>query len=145
MPELPEVETMRRELETKVQGRTFLDVWTDTPKLIYHPDNFSVFQKKMQSQKITQVERKGKILILSLESKMVLLFHPKLTGHFLFGNWEYVHRKWRPKLPEQYIHLMFWLSGGKMLAWSDVRKFSRIEIGERRVGKECRSRWSPYH
>ena len=22
---------------------------------------------------------------------------------------------------------------------------AKVEIGERRVGKECRSRWSPYH
>ena len=26
-----------------------------------------------------------------------------------------------------------------------VRKFEPLQIGNRRVGKECRSRWSPYH
>jgi len=45
MPELPEVETMKRGLEEKVRQRTFLDIWTDSPKLVHRPSSFSNFQK----------------------------------------------------------------------------------------------------
>ena len=41
--------------------------------------------------------------------------------------------------PRTYGHVIF-DKGGKHIQW---RKDSRSE--ERRVGKECRSRWSPYH
>ena len=30
-------------------------------------------------------------------------------------------------------------------SWSRVSRFGRSRSEERRVGKECRSRWSPYH
>ena len=128
MPELPEVETMRRELEEKVRGRTFLDVWTDTPKLIYYPLRFSNFQKEVKGRKLEWVERKGKVLIIHLSRGKILLVHPKMTGHFLIGHWRYQDRKWQPILPQQYIHLMFWLDNQQMLAWSDLRKFSRLEL-----------------
>ena len=45
MPELPEVETITRELKKKVLYRTFLDVWTDAPKLIKFPKKFDQFKK----------------------------------------------------------------------------------------------------
>jgi len=128
MPELPEVETMKRELQKKVQGRTFLDVWTDTPKLVYHPSSFLAFKREIKNLRIQKVERKGKVLVLYLSQKKVLLVHPKLTGHFILGHWIYKRQKWEPNLPDQYIHLMFWLDNQEMLAWSDLRKFSRIEI-----------------
>ena len=31
------------------------------------------------------------------------------------------------------------------IPFSPIRKFFDIRSEERRVGKECRSRWSPYH
>ena len=42
------------------------------------------------------------------------------------------------------------IAGGLVLAMialcgGMVLSVTNIEIGRRRVGKECRSRWSPYH
>lgn len=132
MPELPEVETMKRELQKKVQGRAFLDVWTDTPKLVYHPASFLKFKKEIKGLKVQKVERKGKVIIIYLTPGKVLLVHPKLTGHFLLGRWTYSHHQWEPHQSDQYIHLMFRLDNKGMLAWSDLRKFSRIEIWPRK-------------
>lgn len=128
MPELPEVETMKNELDTRVRGRTFLDVWTDTPKLIHHPSSFSTFHKNLLGRQIQKAERKGKVIVIYLDQDNLLLFHPKMTGHFLLGNWQYREGLWKPELSQQYIHLMLSLDHQMMLAWSDVRKFSRIEL-----------------
>ena len=38
MPELPEVETIARDLKPLVQGATIIGVWTDWPRSIRHPD-----------------------------------------------------------------------------------------------------------
>ena len=127
MPELPEVETMKKELEERVRGRTFLDVWTDAPKLIHYPLSFTSFQKLLRGRQIQKVTRRGKVLVFHLKGSALLLFHPKMTGHFLLGHWRYQEGVWKPELSQQYIHLMFQLDNRVMLAWSDLRKFSRIE------------------
>src|SRR6266446_9579452 len=33
----------------------------------------------------------------------------------------------------------------RVMPWTSKRCFAGSRSGERRVGKECRSRWSPYH
>ena len=37
------------------------------------------------------------------------------------------------------------VEGALMIALSTVLSMIQIRSEERRVGKECRSRWSPYH
>jgi len=135
MPELPEVTTMVNELRDKVLKRTIIDVWTDAPKMVKKPVNFEEFKKEIIGQKIVKIERKGKIIILELEKDKILLVHPKLTGHFLVGKWENKKGEWTPvqKGPledpmNRFIHLIFWLDNGQMLAFSDLRKFGRIEL-----------------
>ncbi|MCD6429172.1 DNA-formamidopyrimidine glycosylase, partial [bacterium] len=62
MPELPEVETTVLDLKRKVLQRTFLDIWTDTPKLIKKPKSFNQFKKELIGEKIKDIKRKGKFI-----------------------------------------------------------------------------------
>ena len=58
----------------------------------------------------------------------------KLTGSQIFVE----------VLVEQGVDTLFGYPGGAVLnLYDELYKNSRSE--ERRVGKECRSRWSPYH
>ena len=50
MPELPEVETIVRDLNKEVLKRTFLNVWTDIPKMIKMPKNFEQFKKEIRGK-----------------------------------------------------------------------------------------------
>ena len=137
MPELPEVETTVRNLNKnralKILNARFLDVWTDTPKIIHK--EFNDFRKSIKGKKILKVWRRGKNIILDLSGGFSLLIHQKLTGHLLIGHWSLINNHWQPKekgpLEEQvnrYIHLMFWLSNDLMLALSDLRKFAKVEL-----------------
>lgn len=119
---------MKRGLEEKVRGRTFLDVWTDTPKLIHQPASFSEFQSVIRGRKIEKTTRRGKVLIFHLIPSAFLLVHPKMTGHFLYHQGREEGEKWPSALAEDYIHYLFWLDKGGLLAWSDSRKFSRLEL-----------------
>lgn len=137
MPELPEVEIIVRDLKNKVLLRTFIDVWTDTEKIIKKPKNFKDFKKEIKGKKIQKIWRRGKNILFDLSGNKILLVHQKLTGHFLVGHWSLVDNCWQPQqkgpLQEKvntYIHLMFWLSGDLMLALSDLRKFAKIELWE---------------
>ena len=135
MPELPEVETTCRQIKAKVLERAFLDVWTDFPKMIKRPKSFDEFKKKIKNKKIEKIWRAGKNIIFDLSDNFSLLIHQKLTGHLLHGTWNMEHETWvpasNPFLEEKvntYIHLMFFLDDGEMLALSDLRKFAKIEL-----------------
>jgi len=141
MPELPEVETTVLDLQKKVLGRTFVDVWSDFKKMIKKP-NFEKFKKEIKGKKIQKIWRRGKNIIFNLSGGLSLLIHQKLTGHLLLGIWELEKGKWQAKIPgplaedpmNRFLHLMFWLDDGRhppttqMLALSDLRKFAKVEL-----------------
>jgi len=67
-----------------------------------------------------------------------MLAHQKMTGHFLVGRWKKEKEEWLPleKGPladkmNAFIHLVFKLDNGKMMALSNMRKFARIELWDR--------------
>jgi len=135
MPELPEVETIVKDLQKKVLGRTFVDVWTDFRGMIKKPSNFGEFQKEIKGRKIKKVSRRGKNILFELSNNKTLLIHQKLTGHLLLGKWQIINNKWQPiyggPLEEpvnRFIHLMFWLDNGTQLSLSDLRKFAKVEL-----------------
>jgi len=138
MPELPEVETTALDLKRKVLQRTFLDIWTDAPKLIKKPKSFNQFKKELIGEKIKDIKRKGKFILIELTHNKVLLIHQKLSGHLLVGVWEKKNKKWIPKYEgplndpmNRFIHIVFWLDKGLMLALSDLRKFARVELWDK--------------
>ncbi len=141
MPELPEVETTIRSLRKKVLGRTFLDIWTDWSKIIKKPRSpsgergFEKFKKEIRGKKIERIWRAGKNIIFDLSNNLSLLIHQKLTGHLLIGSWFLDNESWKPKIKgpleervNTYIHLLFTLDSGEMLALSDLRKFAKVEL-----------------
>lgn len=138
MPELPEVEILVQDLQKKVLKRTFLDVWTDFPQMIKKPKTFEQFKKEIKGKKIKKIYRRGKNILFELEGNKTLLIHQKLTGHLLLGNWEKKGKEWVSLLPgplredpmNKFLHLIFWLDNGQMLALSDLRKFAKVELGE---------------
>lgn len=134
MPELPEVETTVRQLKKNILGSIFIDVWTDWAKLIKKPKNFKDFKKEIKGRKIENIRRRAKYILFDLSDKKTLLVHQKMTGHFLVGKWQKKDNKWQaPAGPlsdkmNSYIHLMFFLNNEQMLAFSDVRKFGKVEL-----------------
>ena len=135
MPELPEVTTMVNGLREKTLKRTIADVWSDAKKAIKKPNNFSEFRKQIIGLRIEKIDRKGKVILITLDKNRTLLVHPKMSGHFLFGKWKKTAEGWEPLKKglledpmNRFIHLIFWLDNGYMLAFSDLRKFGRIEL-----------------
>lgn len=136
MPELPEVETIVRELKKNIKGETFKDVWTDSPKMVKKPSSFLQFRKLLFKKKIRDVERRGKYIIFTLSDDYTLLAHQKLTGHFLLGKWKQEKGKWVPTVQgpiksdpaNRFLHFLFFFKSGRMLGFSDLRKFAKFEL-----------------
>ncbi len=135
MPELPEVQTTVRGLNSKVLKRAFVNVWSDWEKTIKKPKDFKVFKKEIKGKKILKIWRRAKNIIFDLSEGYSLLIHQKMTGHLMVGKWKQIKNKWQPikkgPLEEKintFLHVIFFLENGKMIALSDVRKFAKIEL-----------------
>jgi len=135
MPELPEVETIVRDLDREVRNRTFLDIWTDTKSLI-KKDTLESFKKKIVGKKIIKVRRRAKNILIDLSDGYVLLIHQKIAGHLLLGEWELKGGKWIAKKEgplsndpiNKFLHVVFQMDDKRQLALSDARKFAKVEL-----------------
>ena len=138
MPELPEVETTVRQIKSKIKGKIFSDVWSDWKKTIKKPKDFSVFEKELKGKKVEDVRRRAKNILIDLSGEKTLLIHMKLTGHLLMGKWQREGDNWiAPNGPlsdknNSYIHLMFSFKDGIMMALSDLRKFAKVELWDKK-------------
>ena len=81
MPELPEVETIRAQLAPRLEGRTLARVEILDPRLTRPYDLFEVAEE-LEGDRVVSVERRGKYLLLRLESGLDLLVHLRMTGGF---------------------------------------------------------------
>lgn len=82
MPELPEVETVKRGLERLLPGRVIASVDFDWPKGF--PNSEADVQQFLVGSEVRGVSRRGKGLIVDLDSKYSLLIHLKMTGQLVF-------------------------------------------------------------
>jgi len=82
MPELPEVETIKQELEQNIIGKKIAKVEVKLPKVINVPKK--EFRKRLTGAVIKNVKRKAKVLIIELSNGCSLLIHLKLTGQLIY-------------------------------------------------------------
>lgn len=81
MPELPEVETLRRDLERYMVGRTIMGVRVLVPKMLKGTVTETPHLTQiLQGTTIESVNRRGKHLIIALDSGYYLLLHLKMRG-----------------------------------------------------------------
>jgi formamidopyrimidine-DNA glycosylase len=125
MPELPEVETVRRQLEPALVGRRFERVRIDDSRLVrpYEPAEVAA---ELQGERVAAVERRGKYLVVRFESGRVLLIHLRMTGSLLHAA--------SGSLPDDpHRRSVVRLDDGSDVAYRDVRRFGTwllLEPGE---------------
>jgi formamidopyrimidine-DNA glycosylase len=117
MPELPEVETIRRELAPKVIGRSFTGVELFWQKAVREPSP-EEFCKRIAGKRIEGIHRRGKYLIFRLSGGKELIVHLKMTGVLLLSP--------KSKRLQNYSTAIFRLDEGIHLHFLDQRKFGAI-------------------
>jgi len=139
MPELPEVQTIVNDLNKTIKGLKITGVWIDQKKMIKKP-SYKEFEKQITGKKILNAKRRAKYILINLSGGKTLIIHQKISGHLLYGKWipnkskEETAQKWiaRQKGPlkddpqNRFIRFILFLSSGKMLALSDLRRFAKI-------------------
>jgi formamidopyrimidine-DNA glycosylase len=115
MPELPEVETVRRYLAPVLEGRRFEHVEIDDPRLTRPFDRTDV-ARELEGEVVDVVDRRGKYLIVRFRSGRALLIHLRMTGSLLHAP--------SGELPDDpYRRAVARLDDGSDVAYRDVRRF----------------------
>jgi len=127
LPELPEVETVKKGLEKKLKNFIISEIEIIRPSTIAFPANKDEFKKGLNNSLIDKWNRRGKYLIASLiknpnnktlKSNGYLIIHLRMTGHF---NWLK-----RNNSPCKHTRVRFFDSQGNELRFIDLRSFGQI-------------------
>lgn len=127
MPELPEVETIRKGLEQYLVGHTIQDVAVLMPNIVTGDTSAII------GGKVIGISRFGKGLVIDLDNDYVLAIHIKLTGQVVFVNDKTpdkvkVIKGTYSSLPAKSTHVIFNLDKGGKLFYNDFRRFGWIKI-----------------
>jgi formamidopyrimidine-DNA glycosylase len=118
VPELPEVESVRRQLDPRLAGRTVVAAWWDP-----HPEQRFSDVDRVVGCRIEAVTRRGKYLLCPLWSPAAsgaadreLVLHLGMTGSFRFDH------------DDAYTRARFDLDDGHVLVFRDPRRFGRVSV-----------------
>lgn len=131
MPELPEVETVRRGLSALIIGRTISRAEHDNPKSF--PNAPSDIEQFFVGAKITNIRRRAKVLMIDLDSDYTLVTHLKMTGQLVYRG-EQVFGAGHPtdslvgELPDKSTRVTITFQDGSHLYFNDQRKFGWMKL-----------------
>ena len=132
MPELPEVEVVKRSLMNKTQNLIVKAVKINDGRLRYKIDRNKI--KKIIGLRLKKISRRSKYLLFFFNKDIVMLVHLGMTGKFFF-----IDRK-RTKYKTSFYYninkdkdnkhdrIIFNLSNNQKLIYNDVRKFGFIKF-----------------
>ncbi|MEI7885517.1 MAG: DNA-formamidopyrimidine glycosylase [Clostridia bacterium] len=115
MPELPEVENVRRSLEKCVLGKEIAEIKITLPRMIKNLDA-EIFSRELVGKKITAVERRGKYLLILLDDDWHWIVHLRMTGKLLYVPDISVEK---PK----HTHIVVQFTTGDGMFYNDIRTF----------------------
>ena len=123
MPELPEVETVRRGLAEHVVGNKFKEI-TVLHRRATSPKSIAALTS-LKGARVTEVARRGKFLWFKLDRPEVLVGHLGMSRQFLI----------QPRSAPDERHLRVKISLGKLdLRFIDQRTFGWLGVDETRDG-----------
>ena len=132
MPELPEIEIVKRSLVKKINKAKIVNVKINNRNLRYKiPYTLS---QKLVNEKILKISRRSKYLIFHFKNKL-LLVHLGMSGKFLI-----VRSKdnkmfktsfyYDLNILAKHNHIYFVLNNGLVLIYNDVRRFGFFKLFE---------------
>ena len=132
MPELPEVEVVKRSLINKTQNLIVKAVKINDGRLRYKIDRKKI--KKIIGLRFKKISRRSKYLLFFFDKDIVMLVHLGMTGKFFFINNN--RRKYKTSFyydlneekDKKHDHIVFNLSKNQKLIYNDIRKFGFIKF-----------------
>mgnify|MGYP002778811236 CR=1 FL=1 len=130
MPELPEVETVRRGLQPALEGAVLAEVHAFRPDLRFpFPERF---EERLTGARVERLDRRAKYLLASLDRGETLVMHLGMSGRFTVtrpgatlepGGFYYAGAP-DPK----HTHVLFRTDAGAAIAYNDHRRFGYMGL-----------------
>jgi formamidopyrimidine-DNA glycosylase len=149
MPELPEVETVRRQLEKKVVGKTIDTVEVFHDKTVAYDESI---EDRLKGKTIIGIDRIGKLMIFAFaqENDLYLLAHLKMTGQFFFvdtsgvdGGGHSMTEADIRDLPNKHTRVAFYFSDHTSLFFNDMRLFGYTKLADAKGVELARTAFGP--
>lgn len=126
MPELPEVETVRRGLQPHLEGSRLIRVVQNRPDLRFAlPDDFV---QRLTGALVQRLERRAKYLLAELDTGETLVAHLGMTGRFLVGDYAPGRFHHPAGGDPKHTHLVFETDRGGRIAFNDARRFGYMDL-----------------
>ena len=140
MPELPEVETINRQLSQKITGKTISDIQ------VLRKKNFKGDKQSIINQKIINVQRQAKVIIIKLNNNHNLLVHLKMTGQLIYRQKLNAEKPYNHKpdgnmydadvLPNKYTRVIISFDDSTFLLFNNLRAFGWVKVVKDKELKE---------
>ncbi len=121
MPELPEVEVMRRDLDREIGGKKVKSVEVHGARSVRRHRQRKDFVAALEGRKIGSVARRGKYLLCRLDDGEVLVVHLGMSGRL-------VRSKGAKEPLERHTHVVITFTQGGQLRFVDPRTFGEMFV-----------------
>mgnify|MGYP001593240572 FL=1 len=119
MPELPEVETIKKDLFSKIFRKKIKRVEVLERAVVQNP--LKDFEDNLRGNFFTDINRVGKLLIFSLQSGGKVLFaHLGMTGQLVYVRAD--------SALGRFTRVAIYFAGGSALFFNDIRKFGYLKL-----------------
>jgi formamidopyrimidine-DNA glycosylase len=129
MPELPEVETVRRGLQPAMEGQRFAKVEVRRGDLRW--PLAKDFAQRLKGRTVTGLGRRAKYLLADLSSGDVLLMHLGMSGsfHVFRGTGKQLGRYYHEREKHAaHDHVVFHMGSGAVVTFNDPRRFGSMKL-----------------
>src|SRR5690606_16778024 len=121
MPELPEAETIARDLRRHVVGRKVTGVRVTHADVLGKGLSPSSLSRRLAGKRIADVGRRAKNVVLHFEDGPVLVVNLGMTGRLVVSE--------APKASElRHVAVRFDLDHGEAILYDDIRRFGRLDL-----------------
>ncbi|MFP7674701.1 bifunctional DNA-formamidopyrimidine glycosylase/DNA-(apurinic or apyrimidinic site) lyase [Marivita sp. S0852] len=126
MPELPEVETVRRGLAPVMEGAVIAQADVNRPDLRWpFPKNMA---NRLTGKRVLGLRRRSKYILADLDSDETLLIHLGMSGRMLVSGdplGQFVHNH---PAPEKHDHVVINMDNGARITFNDPRRFGAMDM-----------------
>lgn len=132
MPELPEVETVRRGLAPAMEGFVIANAQVNRPDLRWpFPQNMA---ERLTGKRVLRLRRRSKYILGDLDSGETALIHLGMSGRMLvsgdpLGQFAHIH-----PAPEKHDHVVLDMENGARITFNDPRRFGAMDLFSTEAG-----------
>jgi len=126
MPELPEVETVRRGLQPAMQDQKIMRAEVNRPDLRwpFPPD----MAQRLTGARVLRLWRRSKYILLDLDTQETLIVHLGMSGRMLISGQQLGEFYQDHPAPEKHDHVVFHMENDTRVTFNDARRFGAMDL-----------------